>query len=173
MLLIANERKDSASNIFFFLFHRYKKWANYQINKWIGITSFLIAMSLCSLNSSESYTKNHTIIYYQKLLLMIYQFTNLLGAFYCIESKKLETSLFAKGFIIMGFPGGADGKESACSGGDPGSIPALRRFPGRGHGNQLQYSCLENPMDRGALQATIHGVTKSLTRLSDTFTLPY
>ena len=124
-------------------------------------------MSLCSLNFSESYTKNHTIIYYQKLLLMIYQFTNLSGAFYCIESKKLETSLFSKDFIIMGFPGGADGKESAYSGGDSGSIPALRRFPGRGHGNQLQYSCLENPMDRGPLQATIHEVTKSLTRLSD------
>ena len=43
----------------------------------------------------------------------------------------------------------SDGKESACSGGDPGSIPGLRRSPGEGNGNPLQYSCLENPMDRG------------------------
>ena len=50
---------------------------------------------------------------------------------------------------------------------DLGSIPGLRRSPGGGHGNSLQYSCLENPMDTGALWAIIHGVTKSLTQLSD------
>ena len=60
----------------------------------------------------------------------------------------------------MGFPGGSDGKESACNGGDPSSIPGLRRSPGGGHGNPLQYSCLENPMDRGAWQAVVHGVAK-------------
>ena len=52
----------------------------------------------------------------------------------------------------MGFPGGSEsepGKESACNAGDLGSIPGLGRSPGRGHGNPLQYSCLENPMDRG------------------------
>ena len=47
------------------------------------------------------------------------------------------------------FPGDSDGKESACNGGDPDSIPGLGRPPGGGHGNPLQYSCLENPMDRG------------------------
>ena len=47
-------------------------------------------------------------------------------------------------------PGGSDGKESACSAGDPGSIPGLGRSPGEGHGNPLQYSCLENSMDSGA-----------------------
>ena len=47
-------------------------------------------------------------------------------------------------FNRMGFPGGSDGKESACSAGDLGSIPGLGRSPGRGHGNPLQYSCLEN-----------------------------
>ena len=51
---------------------------------------------------------------------------------------------------IMGFPGGSDGKESACNVGDLGSIPGLERSPGRGHGNPLQYSCLENLMERGA-----------------------
>ena len=49
----------------------------------------------------------------------------------------------------MGFPGGSDGKVSARSAGDPGLIPGLRRSPGEGDGNPLQYSCLENPMDRG------------------------
>ena len=67
----------------------------------------------------------------------------------------------------MGFPGGSDGKESACNEGDPGSIPGLGRSPGEGNGYPLQYSCLENSMDRGAWWATVHGVTKSQTRLSD------
>ena len=48
---------------------------------------------------------------------------------------------------------------------DVGSIPGLGRFPGRGHGNPLQYSCLENAMDRGAWQATVHGIAKSWTQL--------
>ena len=63
--------------------------------------------------------------------------------------------------VSTGFPGGSDGKESACNAGDPGLIPRLGRSPGRGHGNPLQHSCLENPMDRRAWQATVHGVTKS------------
>ena len=57
---------------------------------------------------------------------------------------------------LLGFPGGSDGKESACNAGDIGdanSIPGLVRSPGEGHGNPLQYSYLENPMDRGAWQA--------------------
>ena len=57
--------------------------------------------------------------------------------------------------------------ESACNAGDPGLIPEWGRFPGEGNGNPLQYSCLENPMDGGAWQATIHEVAKSWTRLSD------
>ena len=67
----------------------------------------------------------------------------------------------------MGFPGGSDGKEYACSAGDLGSIPGSGRSPGEGNGNPLQYSCLENSIDRGAQQATVHGVAKSQTRLSD------
>ena len=61
----------------------------------------------------------------------------------------------------MGFPGGSYGKESACNVGDPGSIPGSGRSLGEGHGNPLQYSCLENPMDGGAWWAPIHGVEKS------------
>ena len=52
--------------------------------------------------------------------------------------------------VFMGFPGGSDGKESACNVRDLGLIPGLGRYPGGGHANLLQYSCLENPMDRGA-----------------------
>ena len=54
-------------------------------------------------------------------------------------------------------PGGSDGKESAFKAGDLGSIPGLGRSPGEGNGNPLQYSCLENPVDRGAWRATVHG----------------
>ena len=52
------------------------------------------------------------------------------------------------------------GKESACQAGDPGSIPGSGRSPGEGNGNPLQYPCLGNPMDRGAWQTIVHGVTK-------------
>ena len=66
----------------------------------------------------------------------------------------------------MGFPG-SEGKASARNVGCPGSIPGSGRSPGKGNGNPLQYSCLENPMDGGAWWATVHGDTKSRTRLSD------
>ena len=63
--------------------------------------------------------------------------------------------------------GGSEDKASACNAGDLGLIPGLGRSPGEGNGNPLQYSCLENPMDRGAWWATVHEVAKSQTRLSD------
>ena len=62
-------------------------------------------------------------------------------------------------YIYEGFPDGADGKESAFNTGDQGLIPGSGRSPGGGNSNPLQYSCLENPMDRGAWRATVHGVT--------------
>ena len=71
----------------------------------------------------------------------------------------------------MGFPGGSEVKASASNAGDLGSIPGLGRSPGEGNGNPLLYSCLENPMDGGALRATVPGVAKSQTRLSN-FTSP-
>ena len=70
--------------------------------------------------------------------------------------------------LMWGFPGGSVGKSSACNlrdKGDAGSIPGLGRSPGGEHGNPLQYSCLENPVDRGAWWATVHGVTESQTLL--------
>ena len=61
---------------------------------------------------------------------------------------------------LVGLPCSSDGKESACNTGDPGSIPGWERSSGEGNGNPLQYSCLENPMDRGPWQATVHGITR-------------
>ena len=84
------------------------------------------------------------------------------------QNEFLNFDLF---FILMGFPGGSDSNASACNVKDPGSIPGLERSPGEGNGNPLQYSCLENSMDRGAWQATIHTVAESWTQLNDfTFT---
>ena len=67
----------------------------------------------------------------------------------------------------MGFPGGSDGKESACSSRDSVLIPGSGRIPRKGNGYLPQYSCLENPMDRLAWRATVHGVTNSRTRVSN------
>ena len=70
--------------------------------------------------------------------------------------------------LLLGdFAGGSYGKASAYHAGDPGSIPGLGRSSGEGNGNPLQYSCLKNPMDRGVWWATVHGVAKSRTGLSD------
>ena len=71
---------------------------------------------------------------------------------------------------IMGFPGGSDGKESSWNWGDLGLTLGSGRFPGEGNGASLQYSCLENSLDRGAWWATIHGVAKSRTWLSNCWT---
>ena len=65
--------------------------------------------------------------------------------------------------VYMDFPGGSDGKKSACNEGGPGSIPGPGRCPEEGNVNPLQYSCLENSMDRGAWWATVPGVAKSWT----------
>ena len=72
--------------------------------------------------------------------------------------KKLQYCVSFKGFL-----GGSDGKESTCNAGDLGSIPGSGRSPGEGNGNPLQYSCLENSIDRGAWRAILYGVTKSWT----------
>ena len=70
--------------------------------------------------------------------------------------QKKENKIFPR--ICGGFPGGSDSKESACNVGDLGSSPGLGRSAGGGHGNPLQYSCLENPMDRGALLCGLQSI---------------
>ena len=69
--------------------------------------------------------------------------------------------------FTKGFPGGSDGKVPVCNAGESGSIPWLGTSPGEGNGNPLQYSYPENSMDRGAWQATVHGVAKSQTQLNN------
>ena len=68
---------------------------------------------------------------------------------------------------LWGFPGGSDDKECSCNAGGPVLSPGSERCPGEGNDNPLQYSCLENRMDEGAWRATVHGVAKNRTRLSD------
>ena len=81
----------------------------------------------------------------------------------------LKTSLHIWGQVMCtkSFPSGSDGKESACYVGDLGSIPGWGRSPGDGNGNPLQYSCLENSLDKGVWWSVVHGVTKSWTQLTD------
>ena len=88
-----------------------------------------------------------------------------------VARSRTRLSDFTSPHLTSDFPGGSDGKASAYNAGDQGSIPGSGRSPGEGNGNPLQYSGLENPMDGGAWQATVHGATKSQIRLSDfTFT---
>ena len=81
---------------------------------------------------------------------------------YSSKASILRHSAF---FLVQlsypGFPYSSVSKESACSAGDPGSIPGLGRSPGKGNGDPLQYPCLENLMDKGAWWAVVHGVTRS------------
>ena len=85
----------------------------------------------------------------------------ILKELYNIEYLNWRMNMYI--LICMGFPGGSEVKASACNAGDLGSIPGSERSPREGNGNPLQYSCLENPMDREAWWATIHGVTESDT----------
>ena len=86
----------------------------------------------------------------------------------------MPLSFWGVSFYLWGFPGGSFSKASACNVGDPGLIPASGRSSGEVNGNPLQQLCLENPIDRGAWYATVHGVAKSRTRLSDfTFTFHF
>ena len=72
-------------------------------------------------------------------------------------------SLKTTTILLLSIPGGSDANQSACNAGDLGSVPESGRCPGEGNGNPLQYSCLENPMDRGAWWAIVHGVAKNQT----------
>ena len=88
------------------------------------------------------------------------------GGCFTLNGQREEVTLScAKKFLS--FSGGSDGKAPAYNAGDPGSNAGLGRSPGEGNGNPLRYSCLENPMDRGACWTTVHGVVKCRTRLTD------
>ena len=85
-----------------------------------------------------------------------------------MEEKLERTKVKLKLRLLVGrLPYSSDGKESACNAGDLGSVPGLGSSSGEGNGYPLQYSCRENSMDRGAWWATVHGITKSRTRLNN------
>ena len=84
-----------------------------------------------------------------------------------LERLRLLGGLKKNNLMLPSFPGGSDSKESACNGGDLGSIPGLGRSPGEENGYPFQYSYLEHCMDRRAWWATVHGVAKSQTQLSN------
>ena len=83
------------------------------------------------------------------------------------SSKVIVEDSFRRSRMILGFPDGSVVKESAYSAGDVGSIPGSGRSPGGGNGNSLQCSCLGNPMDTRGWRATVHGVAKNRTQLSN------
>ena len=91
----------------------------------------------------------------------------------CIHNAPLwGDTVFAHRHYLPGLPGSSDGKESACNAGDPGSIPRLGSSPAEENGSPLQYSCLENSMDRGARQATFHGMQRVGHYWATTYYLP-
>ena len=91
---------------------------------------------------------------YSRFILVIFNF------FFCLF---VRSAFFKYTALFVDLPRWLKGKESTCQAGDPGTIPGLGRFLGEGNGNPLQYSCLGNPVDRGAWRATVHGVTESYT----------
>ena len=104
-----------------------------------------------------------------KMLTLPVKCNKLIG--YFIYQLRITGFLELEMTLFTGFPGGSEDKASFCNAGDAGSIPGSGTYPGEGNDNPLQYSCLENPVDRGDWWATAHRVTKSRTRQSDfTFT---
>ena len=90
------------------------------------------------------------------------------GSGYMYIYRQTDThSSFQGTMVCFSFPGGSNGKKSACNSGALSLIPGLGRSPGEGNGYPLQYSCLENPMDRGAWWATVPGVAKNWTRVTN------
>ena len=137
--------------------------------------SFTISRSLLQLMSTESLMpSNHLIVCHPLLLLpSIFPSIRVFSGDLALTCRILKNELRkAERIMVVSrdwevFPGGSVSKESVCNVGDPGSIPGSRRSPGEGNGDTLQDSCLENPMDRGAWRATVHGVADSQTQLGD------
>ena len=113
-----------------------------------------LGLPYCRETLHPLYTSFYSIVYNRQTLMFSYNHIK-------------ENIQYVLSKNTWGFPCSSVSKESACSAGDPGSIPGLGRPPAEGNGNPLQYPCLENPMDRGAWWAAVHGVTKSRAQLSD------
>ena len=129
----------------------------------------LVSVSLFIFLSSVCFPSSHGVFLALFFLLSLLSRLFVLHFFYQYHFLfSLSFSYFSASLISALFPltAGSDGKESACKAGHPVSIPGLGRSPGEGNGNPLHYSCLENPIGRGAWQAAVHGC-KSWTQLSD------
>ena len=96
--------------------------------------------------------------------------TNRIGG--CLP-RHASCLIYAPFHMVLGLPRWLSCKESSCSAGDAGWIPESERYPGGGHDNALQYSCLEHPLDRGACLAAVHGVEESDTTEATEHTLTY
>ena len=96
-----------------------------------------------------------------------FQYSGLENSMDCIVHGVTKSQTRLRDFHILDFPGGSDGKESACNVGDWSLIPGSGRSPGEGDDNPLQYSCPGNPIDRGAWWVPVHGVAKESAQLSD------
>ena len=120
---------------------------------------------MSNLYSQQQNLPQNFIIIWMQLLLVSKSCSKISGKYFPGAKTLLTVRVDVGGCVelALGFPS----KASACNVEDLGSIPGLGRSPGEGNGNPFQYSCLENPMDRGACQATVHGVAKSWTRLRD------
>ena len=92
--------------------------------------------------------------------IFVYSLRRVLISFFYMYLSSFPSTIYWRDFYPIDFPGVSDGKVSAYNAGDPGSIPGWGRSPREGNANPLQYSCLENFMDRGTWHATVHGVTK-------------
>ena len=140
-----------------------------QNEKWTRFSQWVIVCQSLSYSSNILFIwvffdlidfKQYIIISCQK-----YQFSSVV--FDPLQPHGLQHARFPVHHQLQGLPYSSDGKESASCAGDLGSNPGSGRSPGEGNGNPLQYSCLENPMDKGVCRATVHRFTKSWTHLSD------
>ena len=140
--------------------------------QWILGVHILFQTSVCFLKYPEVKFLGHTVLF------LVFWPTSILFSIVAAPTHILDVpprctrgSLFSASSPTLGFPRSSNGKESACHAGYPGLIPGSGRSPGEGNGNPLQYSCLENPMDRGVWQATVHGVAKKESSVTEQLTL--
>ena len=129
-------------------------------------------LEFCCKRIAEKWDSGWTqVVGFREILFLLFKIKEFASFFYANgheSERKIMMGEWENCWSIwcsLVFPGGSDGKDSTCSAGDLGLIPGSGQSPGAGHGNPLQYSCLENSMDRGAWWATVHGVTKSQTWL--------
>ena len=139
------------------------------INDTIQCPPWPLSQSRCSVNvssRSSSLTWRKEFLHWKNLALN-WSFKEAICSNKMEMLKRCSLLLIACETPWSGLPWWLSAKESACNAADASSVPGLGRSPGEGNGNLLQYSCLENLMDRGAWRAAVHGVTKSWTQLSN------